>query len=158
MKRNLNRYLFKWLHKEVRNEEEVERMHDYIDRFSRSMILRDTLHRSNFNIIEFLRNQEKITVTDETTKKNIIPYPLRFLNERGRFNYMWEKFKVIFNDELDDDERVVEKYNSGKGVIYERVVLVPRKWENFDDRRKIMHTMLLIFYKKIIQRIQALWN
>jgi hypothetical protein len=42
--------------------------------------------------------------------------------------------------------------------MYKRVVEMKRKWGNIDDRNKISHTMLWIFYKKIMQRIEALWN
>jgi hypothetical protein len=73
-------------------------------------MLRDTLYRSNFRILEFLKTQKKITVTNETTKRNIIRYLLRFLNERGRFNYIWKRFKAIIKDELDDDKVILEKY------------------------------------------------
>jgi hypothetical protein len=61
------------------------------------------------------------------------------LNEKGRFNYTWTKYKVIIKDELDDDKTAVEKLEGpykGKKIEYEKRVLIVRKWKNFNDRKK----------------------
>jgi hypothetical protein len=31
-------------------------------------------------------------------------------------------------------------------------------WVDFDSRRKIIHTILWIFYRKVLQRIQVIWE
>jgi hypothetical protein len=59
----------------------------------------------------FIKIRKKITISiEESTKTILVPFPLRFLNEKGKFNHVWNKFKEIIRDELDDDKTIVEKY------------------------------------------------
>jgi hypothetical protein len=140
-------------------DDEISKMHDYLSKFNQLLILKDTLYKNNFNIVEFIKTRENITIsTDEQTKTIIVSFPLRFLNEKGKCNHIRKKFKAIIRDELDDDKTVIREYDMGYGVVYSETVTLTCKWSNFDDRREIIHTILWIFYKKVTQRIQALWD
>jgi hypothetical protein len=128
-------------------------IHDHRDEFNQLLILRDTLYRSNFKIMELVKTRENITISREEQPKTIlIPYPIRFLNEKGKFHHIYKKFKAIIRDELDDDKTV--QYDTDGDVIEETL----RKWTNFDDMKKIIHSTLWMLYKKVLQRIQALWD
>jgi hypothetical protein len=65
------------------------------------------------------------------------PYPIRLLNEKTRFNFFWNQFKNMLKEELNDDMIWFEdKYGYGK--------YTPKTWEDFNDREKIIDTLLWI--------------
>jgi hypothetical protein len=92
LRKNGDKYIIKWLHMEARNEEDINKMQEHISRFNQLLTLRDTLYRSNFNIVEFVKTRENITISTEESPKTItLPFPSRFLNEKGKFNHILKK-------------------------------------------------------------------
>jgi hypothetical protein len=75
---------------------------------------------------------------NDPTKMVRQAYTLRLLNEKARFNYIWNQFKSMIKNEMDDEQCVKTKY--GRENI--------RTWKDFEDRKKIIHTLLWLFTRK----------
>jgi hypothetical protein len=74
---------------EAGNEEDINKMQKYISNFNQLLIFRDTLYKSNFNIVEFVKIMEKIAISAEESPKTItVSFSLRFLNEKGKLNHI----------------------------------------------------------------------
>jgi hypothetical protein len=155
----MRKYIIKWLHLEAEVKQLIIKLHIYIELFNQLLILGYILYRSNFNVTGLAKPWDIITVSSEQPPKLVsIPISTKFLHERGRFDHIWNQFKVLTGNELDKNVMITGNFDREGGGKSERVYWKEQNWKDFDDKKKLLHAVLWIIYKKVTQRIQILWG
>jgi hypothetical protein len=77
---------------------------------------------------------------------------------KGNFSHIWNQFKALISNELGKNVMITEKIGIEGGGENERVYWIRQNWRNFNIRKKLIHMVLWVFYKKVTQRIQILWD
>jgi hypothetical protein len=95
-----------------------------------------------------INTMDKITIDDEKTKsQDMGKFPIRNLNERAKFDYFWNYFNILIQDEFDEPKWDRRLPKEGEWEA---------RWKKYNGRKKILFTLLWTIKETAMKRAKML--